>query len=298
MSVVVAERLTKYYGRRVGIDGLDLRIDAGTIFGFLGPNGSGKTTTIRLLMGFLRPDHGSVRMLGHDCWRHGPLARRDVGYVPGDIRLYPWLTARTAFRVFGQTRGLDLHASGNRLAEEFRLEIDLPVRRMSRGTRQKLGLVLALAAEPRLLILDEPSSGLDPLVQDVLFRHLRGLAAAGHTVFFSTHTLSEVEDLCDRVAILRAGKLLEHASISDLRRRSERNVTLRWKPGVQADKIEQPAFLSIRHAGAAEWAGSLVGPPGPFLQWCAAQPIENLAIGDSNLSSLFRKYYEAPEPDA
>ena len=137
---------------------MDLDVAEGEIFGFLGPNGAGKTTTIRLLLGFLRPSAGRAGIFGLDCWRQSPHIKRDVGYLPGDLRLYPWMTVGSAVKVFGQIRGLEMSAAGAELAERFRLETNLHVRKMSRGMRQKLGLILALAHRPRLLILDEPTS--------------------------------------------------------------------------------------------------------------------------------------------
>ena len=208
MSIITTQALSRRYGRRLGIESANLEIGAGEIFGFLGPNGAGKTTTIRLLLGFLRPTYGCASIIGLDCWQESPRIKREVGYLPGDLRLYPWLTAHRALKIIGLVRGVDLYAAGADLAERFQLELDLPVRKMSRGTRQKLGLVMALAHKPRLLILDEPTSGLDPLMQVELAKCLRELAAVGHTVFFSSHTLSEVEALCDRVAIVRKGRII------------------------------------------------------------------------------------------
>ena len=166
--VIETRQLTCHYGRRVGVRGVNLRIPAGQVFGFLGPNGAGKTTTIRLLLGFLRASAGRATVFGLDCWRRRALIDRQVGYLPGDLRLYAWMTGHRALRISGQIRRMDLTAAARELSPRFRLEMDLRVRKMSRGMRQKLGLILALAHRPRLLILDEPTSGLDPLMQDVL----------------------------------------------------------------------------------------------------------------------------------
>ena len=185
--VIEARQLTHSYGRRVGVRAIELRIAVGQIFGFLGPNGAGKTTTIRLLLGFLR-DAGGATIFGHDCWRQGALILRDVGYLPGDLRLYPWLTGHRALRISQQIRGLDLSAAGRELSGLFRLEMNLRVRQMLRGMRQKLGLILALAHRPRLLVLDEPTSGLDPLMQDILMDLLRASGGGHHRVLLEPHT--------------------------------------------------------------------------------------------------------------
>ena len=220
MSLIQLENLTRGYGRRRGVELVSLSVAEGVLFGFLGPNGAGKTTTIRVLVGFLRPGGGSARIFGLDCWRDSKAIKRDLGYLPGDLRLSEWMNGTTALSIFGAVRGQDLTRSGRELAGTFDLDLRVKVRDMSRGMRQKLGLILALAHAPRLLVLDEPTSALDPLMQEVLHDHLRHLAASGHTVFFSSHSLGEVEQLCDRVAIVRDGALVADESLAALRDRA------------------------------------------------------------------------------
>src|SRR5262249_26093722 len=178
------DHLTRRYGRRRGVERVSLTVPEGVLFGFLGPNGAGKTTTIRVLLGFLRPSSGAARIFGRDCWRESKAIKRDVGYLPGDLRLPPWMTGASALSIFGAVRGQVLTRAGRELAERFDLDLSVKVREMSRGMRQKLGLILALAHEPRLLVLDEPTSALDPLMQQTLHELLRQLAATGHTIFF------------------------------------------------------------------------------------------------------------------
>jgi ABC-2 type transport system ATP-binding protein len=211
--IIETRDLCRGYGRRVGITAVDLNVREGQIFGFLGPNGAGKTTTIRVLLGLLRPTSGVATVFGLDCWHRSHRIKQEVGYLPGDLRLYPWLTGEAALRMVGRIRGRDLMPAGRRLADRYQLEMSVQAKAMSRGMRQKLGLILALAHKPRLLILDEPTSGLDPLMRDELSGHLRELAAEGHTVFFSSHTLSEVEQLCDHIAIVRAGRIAADESL-------------------------------------------------------------------------------------
>ena len=291
MSLITIEQLTKRYGSRLGIDRLDLTVSEGTVHGFLGPNGSGKTTTIRVLLGFLRASAGRASVFGHDCWSASRLIKSEVGYVSGDLRLHTWMTGRTALQIVGQARGRDLAQKGAELADYFGLEMTVKVVRMSRGMRQKLGLILALVHEPKLLILDEPTTSLDPLAQERLYDHLRTMARNGHTVFFSSHVLSEVEDLCDRVAILRAGQLVADETIEHLRERAPRAVTIRWKLGENAEPATPPGMLALRRKIGRVWECDLTGKVTDLLAWLADRSIEDIEISRPNLESLFRQYY-------
>ena len=292
MSIVSTENLTKNYGRRIGIRAVSLEILEGQIFGFLGPNGAGKTTMIRLLLGFLRPTAGKARIFGRDCWKESSGIKKDVGYLPGDLRLYPWLTGRTALGIVGRIRGMDLRRSGHELAARFSLEMNLPVHKMSRGMRQKLGLILALAHQPRLLILDEPTSGLDPIMQQRLAESLRESAAQGHTVFFSSHTLSEVEQLCDRVAIVRDGEIVADESLETLRSQARRSVSLCFADAETANSISIPEFLNLTSRNGSEWHCELVGSSRQLIRWAGEQRLEDLMIGPPDLESLFHRYYQ------
>jgi len=290
MGAIITEGLSKRYGERVGIDSLSLNIPPGSVFGFLGPNGAGKTTTIRLLLGLLRPTNGHAVVLGQDAWRQGPRLRAEVGYLPGDLRLYPWMTPRSSLAIFGQVRRQNILEAGLDLCERFELETEVPVRKMSRGMRQKLGLVLALAHAPRLLILDEPSASLDPPMQQALRDYLLERAAEGVTVFFSSHTLSEVEGLCDTVAILREGRLVVHESLESLRERARRAVVLRWRDE-DAARTPAPKFLEIASRDGLEWRCILSGGVMDLVKWCAEQPLADLTVGKPDLDSLFRQFY-------
>jgi ABC-2 type transport system ATP-binding protein len=263
----------------------------GAMFGFLGPNGAGKTTTIRVMLGFLRPTGGKAEILGYDCWLDGDRARRDIGYLPGDLRLYSWLTARSGLSLAARIRGRPLAEAGAALLRRFGLDIDLPVRKMSRGTRQKLGLVLALAHEPRVVILDEPTSALDPLVRDELFRILRERAAAGATVFFSSHTLRDVELLCDRVAIVRDGRIVADETLTSLRARATREVTIRFADVQTAATIEPPPGLRVHDRAGATWRADLVGEPAVLAAFLHAASIIDFTVGAPDLDGIFRSYY-------
>ncbi len=283
--------LRKLYGRRVGVEDLDLSLAEGTIFGFLGPNGSGKTTTIRLLLGFLRPTAGTARIFDLDCWRDSARLKEEVGYLPGDLRLYAWMTGRTALRIFGGVRRRDLLPEGSALAEYFDLDLDLRVSQMSRGTRQKLGLILALAHRPRLIILDEPTASLDPVIQERLKQRLEAMARQGHTVFFSSHTLSEVERLCDRLAILRNGRIVADTSLEGLRADARREVRITWRAPADSRATATPDCLEVVERQERTWRCELTGEPERLVHWLQGRGIEDLTIGPPDLDSVFRRYY-------
>lgn len=291
MSVIQTNQLTKNYGSRRGVRNVDLVVKQGEIFGFLGPNGAGKSTMIRMMLGFLRASSGTAAIFGRDCWRDSAIIKQDVGYVAGDVRLYSWLTARRAFQIVGEVRGRDLTGSGLDLAERFRLEPDLPVRKMSRGNRQKVALVLALVHRPKLVVLDEPTSGLDPLMQDTLADCLRELAENGHTVFFSSHTLSEVESLCDRVSIVRDGRIVADEKLTALKQRAPRTVTLIFESNEAADAVRVPEFAGRVKRTGRQLTLELQGAAVEVTRWAATLAVTDISISQPNLETLFREYY-------
>lgn len=316
MPILETTELTRNYGHRRGIQQVSLQIDAGRIFGFLGPNGAGKSTTIRILVGLLRAESGRAQIFNLDCWKDGAVIRRDVGYVPGDVRLYPWLTLARGLDFLSQVRGRDVRPYGLELAARFALEPHLSVRRMSRGNRQKTALILAMAHQPRLLILDEPTSGLDPLMQDQLMQCLREQAQLGNTVLFSSHTLSEVEAICDRVAMIRQGTIVEDSTLAALQARAPRRVVLTlpddsaavvslppdaevlWRPRISSENQPLSTFEALLLAGIPleqhqrTWVLQIRGPGKAFLQWAASGPFTDVVLGPPSLDALFRRYYE------
>lgn len=295
MSVIRARNLTKSYGSRTGIVDVNLDVEPSAIFGFLGPNGAGKTTLIRLLLGFLRPTVGEAAVLDQDAWRHSAAIKRNVGYLPGDLRLYPWMNVDRALSVAGRVRGMDLHKSGGELVDHFKLDREVKVRQMSRGMRQKLGIILALAHDPQLIILDEPTTGLDPLTQDALIEFLRQRAQQGRTVFFSSHTLSEVETLCDRVAIVRAGRIVANETLEALRERASRTVMIEFDDVAHASQTAPPDKLTIERRHGAVWEGTWDGPARDLVQWAASQSVRDVNISPPSLEHLFRAFYRDDE---
>jgi polyether ionophore transport system ATP-binding protein len=215
--VIRTQGLTKHFGDVVALDGLDLEVQQGEVFGFLGPNGAGKSTTLRLLLGLIRPTAGAAWLSGVPV---GDVRRshRSVSYVPGDVSLWPQLTGAETLDLLGNVTGGVDRAFRDELIERFALDVDKRARAYSKGNRQKVALIAAFMTRPDLLLLDEPTAGLDPLMEAEFQAVAREAAARGQTVFLSSHILDEVEDLCGRVAILRAGKLVEVAVLDDLRR--------------------------------------------------------------------------------
>lgn len=216
-TVIEVGGLTKKFGRALALDGFDLNVQAGEVHGFLGPNGSGKSTTIRILLGLLRKNSGEVQLFGEDPWRGAVKLHRRLAYVPGDVNFWPNLTGGEIIDILGRLRGGLDESRYARLLERFELDSTKRFRTYSKGNRQKVALVAALASDVDLYILDEPTSGLDPLMEQVFQAEIRALKAEGKTVLLSSHILSEVEALCDRVTIIREGKTANVYTLTELK---------------------------------------------------------------------------------
>jgi ABC-2 type transport system ATP-binding protein len=297
MYAIQMQGLTKRYGDVQALAGVDLRVSAGSIFGFLGPNGAGKTTAMRILVGLLRASGGQATVLGRDVWRESTAIRREVGYLPGDVRLYEWMTGRRYVTWCDAARGGGGREEIARLARRLDLNLDRRIRNYSRGMKQKLGLIAALSHRPKLLILDEPTTALDPLVQQTLYDELRAVVAEGRTVLFSSHALSEVEQLCDRVAIIRGGRIIEEGSITDLRARAVRRVELR----ITSDELRKVSFPQNWITGPQRdgtVTGSWRGPVDGLLAWLASLKLQDVKIGSPDLEDLFAAYYREDRPTA
>jgi ABC-2 type transport system ATP-binding protein len=247
---IAIDGLTKDYGAHRALDGLNLQVERGEIFGFLGPNGAGKTTTIRLLLDLIRPTSGGARILGLDCRRQSHLVRAVTGYLPGDVRLYGDLTVRQTIDLFAALRQSPLDPSFlDGLAERLDLDLAHHVGTLSKGNRQKVGIVLALLGRPDVLLLDEPTSGLDPLVQQAVWDILRAEAARGAAVFFSSHVMSEVEHVCERVAILRGGQLVAVEPIARLKGKELRRLEVTFGTAVPVDAFRIPRVRELGRQG-------------------------------------------------
>ena len=224
-EVTAAEGLTKVFGRTRALDGVDLRVTRGEVHGFLGPNGAGKTTTLRILLGLLRADGGRARLLGGDPWADAVALHRRLAYVPGDVELWPNLTGGEAIDLFARLRGHLDRAHRDELCERFDLDPTKKGRTYSKGNRQKVALISALASDVELLLLDEPTAGLDPLMEAVFQDCIREARAAGRTVLLSSHILAQVEVLADRISIIRQGRIVESGTLEELRHLTRTTIT-------------------------------------------------------------------------
>ncbi len=295
------EHLVKRYGAVEALRGLNLEVRQGEIYGFLGPNGAGKTTTIRCLLDLIRPTQGRVWVLGLDPQRAGPRVRAQVGYLPGELRLYEDLTARQTLALLHGLHGRPPDwAYITALAERLHLDLDAPVAALSRGNRQKVGIVQALMHRPALLLLDEPTSGLDPLMQKTVLALLRQAREDGATVFFSSHNIPEVEEIADRVGIIRDGRLVEVLAPEDLRRRAVRRVWVRFgapAPDAEDALAAVPGVRVLRRAGAT-WHLEVTGSMDALIKALAAYRVETLTTEQPSLEEVFLAHYrdaaEAP----
>jgi len=247
-AAIFVSGLVKTFGTTRALDGLDLSVATGEVHGFLGPNGAGKTTTIRVLLGLLRPDAGEAALLGGDPWRDAVALHRRLAYVPGDVSLWPKLSGGEIIDVFARLRGDLDRARRDELLDRFELDPTKKARTYSKGNRQKVGLVAALASRAELLVLDEPTSGLDPLMETVFQDCIREVKAEGRTVLLSSHILAEVEALCDRVDIIRAGRTVESGTLAELRHLTRTSVDIHTaRPATGLDAL--PGVHDLRTDG-------------------------------------------------
>ncbi len=297
-AAISTRALTKHYGTVDALTDLSLEVRQGEIFGFLGPNGAGKSTMIRTLLGYLHPTSGSASVLGMDVVTESVEIRRLTGYLPGGIALYDSLSGEEVLDYLVDLQGREPHRRAE-LCERLELPASVLKRRVrdySRGMRQKIGVVQALQHDPELAILDEPTEGLDPLMQHAFYRILDDLRREGRTVFFSSHVLSEVERLCDRVAIIRAGRLMALHSVSDLLARRRRRVTIRWR-GEAPDLSALPGLEDVQVDGNRV-IGMLSGEVAGFVRAIASPNLEDLTIEPASLEEAFLEYYASEETPA
>jgi ABC-2 type transport system ATP-binding protein len=286
--------LSKTYGNGVqAIQALDLRVEAGEVFGYLGPNGAGKSTTIRILLDLIRATGGSAALLGLDSRRAGVEARRQVGYLPGDLRLYDRLTAREQLDSLARLHGGGDPKLRDELCERFGVVLDRPIRQLSKGNRQKVGVVQAFMHRPQLVILDEPTSGLDPLLQAEFRELLHETAADGRTVFLSSHSLDEVQHVAQRIGIIRAGRLVDVDSVERLRERALRHVTIAF-----AGRVEPGAFErldGVRVEGGDDRSIRLSAPEpalDAIIKEAARHQVVDLVSQPADLEEIFLEFYE------
>ena len=294
---ILTEGLTKHYGDVEALIDLDLSVGPGEVFGFLGPNGAGKTTMIRTVLDLIRPTNGQASILGMDSHESAVEIRRHVGYLPGDLALYPNLTGQETLTYFANLRGGVDWSYVDELADRFNSDLSKKVSDYSSGNRQKVGLIQAFMSKPEVLILDEPSTGLDPLVQQDFQALLRETAAEGRTVFLSSHTLSEVERVAHRVGIIRQGRLVVVEAVDELKSKAIRRLEMQF-----GSPVDEAVFRGVDgvHDVTAEGTRvsvSFKGEIATLLRAAMAHDLVNLNSDEADLEEIFLNYYRDPESE-
>lgn len=288
---IEVDHLTKRFGTRRGIEDVSLRVHEGEVFGFLGPNGAGKSTTIRCLLGLYRPTSGRTVVLGQDSQTAGAAFRSDVGYLPGELRLPESLSGADLVRRFARLRRLSDMTYRDELVERFQVPLDRPLRLLSTGNKQKLGIVLAFMHRPRLLILDEPTSGLDPLLQGEFGSLLRETADDGRTVLLSSHDLDEVQRVVNRLAIIRTGQIVVDSSVRTLRERAPQVLYLTFDRDVDEATLFAQSDVTVSRLGARQIAITYTGSVAPLLDSVAALRPIAIEARPPSLDELFLQWF-------
>lgn len=286
---VRAEKLTKFYGKRRGVEDISFDVTPGEVVGFLGPNGSGKTTVLRMLMGLISITHGRAELFGQDIAGSTSEIRSRVGYLPGTLGLYEHLTARQFFTFIGKLRNSDCKKNLETLCHRFSLDPDLRIKTMSKGTKQKVGLIQAFMHQPNVLILDEPTSGLDPLVQYEFEHLLRETQQRGAAVILSSHVLSEVEKLAHRVVILNNGRLLANASVEALPGHESRDVVLDFDRNVLESDFQNIPGFQLLSCSERQISGVTTGTQRPLLEVAVQCGVARIQSPEPTLDALFRQ---------
>ena len=293
MSAIRTEKLTKRYGTTLALDALELAVEPGEVYGYLGPNGAGKTTTIRLLLGLHRPTAGRAELFGVDAWRDPVDAHRRLAYVSSEPFLWSALTGAETLEFLARVRqGVD-HAYSRLLVERFQLDVDKKVRALSHGNRQKVQLIAAFATRAELLILDEPTGGLDPLMEMAFRETVREAKERGQTVFLCSHILSEVEAVCDRVGILRQGRLVDEGTLAELRHLGAQRVEVTFDGNVPT--LPSLPGVKVANAGANAIRFEVSGEIGPLIAALADYPVRSLSSREPSLEEIFLHHYQAEE---
>jgi ABC-2 type transport system ATP-binding protein len=293
VEVIETSGLTKYYGDTPGIIDLDLEVREGEVFGFIGPNGAGKSTTIRTLLNFLFPTRGSGSVFGLDIIKGSLQIRARTGYLPGDLSMYETMTAREFLTYFANLRKMDTRVRMQELADRFELDLDRKIKDYSSGNRQKVGLVNAFMSDPELYILDEPTAGLDPLMQQEFQEMIREVRNDGCTVFLSSHILPEVERITDRVGIVREGRLIEVDTVEAFKAKAHRSVTIQF-----ATPVDASLFASLPGVTAVEGRndGTILsltvrGSIDTVVKEAATHDVLSISTGSGELEEVFLAYY-------
>ena len=293
MTPIRTVGLSKRYGGTWALDALDLEVTEGEVYGYLGPNGAGKTTTIRLLLGLHRATSGRAELFGVDAWNDPVKAHRRVAYVAGEPSLWPSLTGDETFELLAQLRGGTDVAYRRQLVERFQLDTRKKIRALSKGNRQKVQLVAALATRADLLLLDEPTSGLDPLMEVAFRECIKEAKDRGQTVFLSSHILTEAEALCDRLGILRKGKLVDQGTLAELRHLSAQTVEVTFDG--TAPEVRALSGVRVESAGRNALRFEVSGPVQPLLAVLANHPVGTLSSREQSLEEIFLHHYDSSD---
>jgi ABC-2 type transport system ATP-binding protein len=298
---IICQGLTKFYGATRGIEGLDLEVSHGEIFGFLGPNGAGKTTTIRLLMGMIRATSGKATVAGLDSWNDAPRVKLHVGHIPGDVSLYDNLHVHDLLDYIDVYRPEPDPLRGE-LIERLDLDTEKKVKALSRGNRQKVAIVLAMMHDPEILILDEPTLGLDPLMQQEFYTILGEFKERGHTIFLSSHILTEIERACDRVGIVKQGRLVDVRSIEEMRQNKIRHMDVIFSAPVDPGEFERlPNVLAVKQLDSTMRI-TIKGDVDLLVKQLAVHQVADLTFTQPSLEDFFLSFYgpsggeNEPEP--
>ena len=291
MNVIEMKQVTKVFGTHRALDGLDLSVLKGEVFGFIGPNGAGKSTTIRVLLGMLRATDGTATMFGKDVWRDAVDIHRRIAYVPGDVNLWPQLTGGEVIDLFASLQGQVNRQKRDELLTRFQLDPTKKCRTYSKGNRQKVALVAAFASDAELFLLDEPTSGLDPLMEKVFQQCVAEVKAEGKTVLLSSHILSEVEKLCDRVGIIRQGRLIECGTLDELRHLTRMQLTVETRNSIESLASWRGVHDSVQtemgwtfHVDTEEMEAIMAG--------LSSYGIRRIESAPPTLEDLFMRHYE------
>jgi ABC-2 type transport system ATP-binding protein len=295
--VIVIDNFHKAYGKIQAVKGISMRVEQGEIFGFLGPNGAGKTTTIRCMLDVIRPTSGTIRVLGLDAQRDTMELHRRIGYIPGDVRLPGQMTGKQVIDYFSRLQGRE-PVLLDELVERFDVEMKRQLKGYSKGMRQKIGIVLGFMCDPEVLILDEPSSGLDPLLQRTFNEFLLQEQARGKTIFMSSHIMSDVEKVCQRVAVIRQGEIVTIEEVEKLRQKAGQRITVEFGDPVSADELSLlPGVINVtsnNHAYHFNVSGSMDA----LIKALGRHEVIRLTSQEAPLEEVFLKFYEEPEKAA
>jgi ABC-2 type transport system ATP-binding protein len=292
--VIVIDNLQKSYGKVQAVRGISMSVQRGEIFGFLGPNGAGKTTTIRCMLDVIRPSAGTIRVLGLDAQRDKMELHRYIGYLPGDVRLPGNMTGRQVINYFSRLQGLE-PVLLDKLVARFDVELKRPIKGYSKGMRQKIGVVLAFMCDPEVLILDEPTSGLDPLLQREFNALLLEEQARGKTIFMSSHIMSDVEKVCQRVAVIRRGEIVTLDEVEKLREKAGQRVTVEFGDVVSEQELAQIPGVSNVSRHNSDYHLTVSGSMDALVKALSRHEVIRLQAEEAPLEEVFLKFYEDAE---